>query len=331
MHPFPDKIDSLSGQEIFELQNAEGLTIWFSRYIHKDVCMDGVCKMISLWLFWDGAGEYFKLETPVCDPLTKSDHTEFEPEDYEKLESILYDTLSVLKDLKFSELIVEPEPDLELELDGISGATQAGLETVVVKDAVYTCYTLWHTVYGHTQTAINKMFDERFTHDYLKLLFESSDPVHTQLAIKSMEMHPEYHADFYPRIISVISSDNASLSEMAINYFRNERMRDEAVQVSLVKTLPDISPDKQNMLLWQFSEIKAASMDVVTTLLDLYVTQKIGIGTISLIYSLVQPNHLEDQRVQHILQGLESHENTYIRNLTVQVLNGGINLPQQAQ
>src|SRR5690554_7358484 len=47
-HYFEDKTDSLSGPELFELQDNNGIPIWFGRYIFKDVCISGVCKMISL-------------------------------------------------------------------------------------------------------------------------------------------------------------------------------------------------------------------------------------------------------------------------------------------
>lgn len=47
--------------------------------------------------------KYF-FQVPEQEPLTKSDHTPFEPEDYEKLEGILRDTASILKDLKQEEL-----------------------------------------------------------------------------------------------------------------------------------------------------------------------------------------------------------------------------------
>jgi hypothetical protein len=154
-HFFEETTDSLSGPELFELQNEDGLPIWFGRHIFKDVCISGECKMIRLWLFWDGAGNYLGMQIPEEEPLTKSDHTEFEPEDYEKLGNILRDTASVLKGLKPEDLIIVPDsidPYKAYEVDGYTAATQPALAEVVVKDAVYTCHTLWHTVYGPVQT-----------------------------------------------------------------------------------------------------------------------------------------------------------------------------------
>lgn len=41
-HYFEEKTDSLSGPELFELQNENGLPIWFGRHIFKDVCISGI-------------------------------------------------------------------------------------------------------------------------------------------------------------------------------------------------------------------------------------------------------------------------------------------------
>src|SRR5690554_6366787 len=63
-HYFEDITDSHSGPELFELQNENGLPVWFGRHIFKDVCISGECKMIRLWVFWDGAGNYLGIQIP---------------------------------------------------------------------------------------------------------------------------------------------------------------------------------------------------------------------------------------------------------------------------
>ena len=47
-HYFEDKTDSLSGPELFELQDENGLPIWFGRHIFKDVCISGKCIATSI-------------------------------------------------------------------------------------------------------------------------------------------------------------------------------------------------------------------------------------------------------------------------------------------
>src|SRR5690554_3529951 len=258
-HHFEDKTDSLSGPELFELQDENGLPIWFGRHIFKDVCMTGECKMIRLWLFWDGAGNYLGLQVPEEEPLTKSDHSPFEPEDYDKLEDILRDTASILKDLKPEDLIIVPDTiDAyeAYEVDGYTAATQPALAEVMVKDAVYTCHTLWHTVYGPVQTEIYKILENNLSNEFLCKMLESKKPEYISWAIKSIENHPEYHAGFYPEIIKYISSKNFALANQALGYFRSELLADIIIQQQLAQVMEDEDADMsiKYEILWKFIE-----------------------------------------------------------------------------
>jgi hypothetical protein len=322
VHEFLDDIDSLSGQEIFELQDDKGLTIWFGRDIFKDVCITGLCKMIRLWLFWDGAGNYLGLQVPENEPLTKSDHDEFTAADYKKLDDILRDSASILKDLDPRDLTVEDPTEIhqEYEIDGTTGATPVGLVDVVVKDAVYTCYTLWHTVYGHTQAEIWDILDRRVNQNYLSLLFDSGNPSYQSLAIKSMKKHPEFHEGFFPNIIELIKSEHDHLADQALDYFSSKTMKNQDVQLSLVETLSKVGPIKQNRILWKLSELEV-DFEVVPKLLQLYIDQRIGVGTLNLIYNMVRPEHIENSKVIFLLDKLNSHENGYVRNLTSKLLD----------
>jgi hypothetical protein len=322
-HPFMDHLDSLSGNEIFELQDENGLTLWFGRHIFKDVCISGICRMIKLWLFWDGAGNYLDIQLFENEPLTKSDHTDFEPDDYVKLNGILNDPNSVLKDYSSEDLTIEKVPDNPFEVDGYTSATQPTLAEVVVKDAVYTCHTLWHTVFGSTRTMILDILDKRVSHDYLALMFESQFPAYVVWAIGIVERLPEYHEDFYPLIIENIKSEDASLSQQALNYFQSHMLNDEALQKQLAAVIPELTTQKKYDIIWKFVDLEKTNVDVVLTLLEMFQQQEIGVGAINLIYRLVLPEHLTDnQRIREIVQELSAHENAYIRNLTGRLLNG---------
>ncbi len=171
-HPFSDNIDSLSGHEILELKDKNGITIWFGREIFKDVCMTGQCKMIHLWLFWDGTGNYLGIHLDDNKSLTKADDTEFSSADYKKLDEILRNPSSILKDLKQENLTITEESSEYQKVDGNTSATDPGLSSLMVEGAIYTCHTLWHTVYGHTRDKINILLEQRVNNDFLSLLFE---------------------------------------------------------------------------------------------------------------------------------------------------------------
>lgn len=323
IHHFENEVDSLSSPEILELQDENGLPVWFSREFHKDVCMTGECKMIRLTLFWDGAGNYLGTEIPEEEPLTKSDHTEFEAADYEKLNAILSDTASILKDLESEELILVPDsidPYTAYEIDGYTAATQPALAEVVVKDAVYTCHTLWHTVYGPVQTKILELLDERVDVDFLKRVFESHETKKILWGIRAVEKDSSYHEDFYPLFIQYIRSDTLEISNRALQYFQPSGLEDASLQKQLVEVMPGLSTNKKNTIIWKFIESGYATEDIVFELLTLFQEQKLNIGSLNLIYRLIRPEHLNNQQVMLALEGLSKHEDAYVRNLTGRLL-----------
>jgi hypothetical protein len=319
-HHFEEKTDSLSGPELFELQDENGLPIWFGRHIFKDVCISGECKMIRLWLFWDGAGNYLGLQTPEEEPLTKSDHTPFEPEDYEKLEYILHDPTSVLKDLKPEDLIIVPDTiDLykAYEVDGYTAATQPALTEVVVKDAVYTCYTLWHTVYGPPKNAIDKILEQRLNEEFLTKMFASENPSYASWAIKTIQKHPEYHEAFYPTIIELIKSGSSDLSKQAMDYFQPGLLADTSIQHQLVEVMTEAEMNVKYEILWKYIAYGNTNETVVLDLLRMFNDQNIGVGAYNLILRLVKPEYLkENEEIAQIIHHLSEHENGYVRNLT---------------
>ena len=335
-HIYIEQKDSLSGPELFEMQNENGLPVWFGRHIFKDVCITGECKMIHIWIFWDGAGNYLGfqlyeeqipepctlLQTYYSYPLTKSDHTEFEPADYEKLNDILRDTASILKTLKQEDLIIVSDSIDPYEVDGYTAATQPTLIDVVVKDAVYTCYTLWHTVYGPVQNEILRILENRISKEFLTKMFESNKPEYISWAIESVEKHPEHHKTFYSKILQIIKSENSVLANQALDYFRPELLTDTAIQQQLIQVMTGLDTYQKNQIIWRFINLGNAESQVVLGLLNLFSDNILGVESYNLILRLVTPEHLkENEQIIHILNDLSENENGYVRNLTKRALN----------
>jgi len=321
-HFLIDKTDSLSGPEVYELQDESGLPIWFGRHILKDVCISRQCKMINLWLFWDGAGNYLGLQISENEPLTKSDHTKFEHDDYEKLEEILRDTASILKTLKQEDLIIMPDTINPYEVDGYTAATQPGITEDVVKDAVFTCYTLWHTVYGPVQSEIFKILENRISRKYIAKMFNNHKPEYISWAIESVKKYPKYHQDFYPYILNFIGSDNSELTNHALEYFEVEFLSDTVIQHQLVQVMEDADISIQYRILWKFIRFGQVQPNVVLNLLKMYNTQKLSTGAYILILRLITAEHLnKNEQFFQILIDLSENENEYVRNLTKRKLD----------
>ncbi len=316
-HPFPDKIDSLSGQEIIELQDENGLSIWFSRYFFKDVCMTRQCRMIRLWLFWDGAGNYLGMHLFEDEPLTKSDHTKFTEADYAILDGILHDRNSILKELRPDDLEIETtKNDEDAAVDAYSSATRPTLIQVVVENAVYTCHTLWHTVYGHTSGAIHDILMQRANEEYLANIFRNGNSVYVSLGIDLVANARGFHEAFYPAILRFIPSDDQELSDKALAYFEPEFLLDQQLQRALASLVPEVDANRKNEIIWKFIVAGKTDADVVWQLLEMFRRGEIGVGSLNLVFRLIRPEHLSDRRISSILDSFASSDNAYIRSLT---------------
>jgi hypothetical protein len=179
-----------------------GMPLWFSRDFFMNVCLDGLCRMVQVRIYWTGAATYLGLKSPENDPLTKADHSKFRPEDYKKLDQILLDSVSILRSLRIEDLTIKPEIKSKDLIDGHSGATEPSISGYVVKDAVYTCYTLWHTVYGPTWERIKSILEQRTDMNDLRLVFKHDNNQCILWAIDFIKKHPQYHEPFHSEIMT---------------------------------------------------------------------------------------------------------------------------------
>lgn len=131
---------------VVALTGNDGLPYWYRR-IFTPVCLTGECRPIDIGIYWHFTGKYLGIEI-YREPLTKTDHSEFSPLDYDRLENILQNEWSDLREYTAEEL-VEPsdKPNNEAQVDGVTGATRKVVSEAAVKDAVYTTHTIWHLIH----------------------------------------------------------------------------------------------------------------------------------------------------------------------------------------
>ena len=132
---------------ITAMVDSHGVRYWYRR-IKTAVCLTGECRLVDVGLYWDCMGNYFGLDV-YGEHLTKTDHSNFSEEDYRKLQEILQNDWSILREYDFQELTSEPaEGQNEGRADATSGATRTEIASEAVADAVYTTYTLWHLIHN---------------------------------------------------------------------------------------------------------------------------------------------------------------------------------------
>ncbi|GAB2796509.1 hypothetical protein GCM10027275_47310 [Rhabdobacter roseus] len=126
---------------VVALKDAQGILYWYRR-VDTEVCLTGECKRVDVGLYWYCTGDFLGLEV-YREHLTKTDHSNFGPQDYDKLIAVLSNDWSSLREYALADLTDEKPAGV----DGVSGATKKEIAAEAVVDAVYTTHTLWHLVH----------------------------------------------------------------------------------------------------------------------------------------------------------------------------------------
>ena len=153
-------------------------------------------------------------------------------------------------------------------------------------------------------------------------MFESRKLEYISWAINTVEKNPEYHAGFYPIIMEFIKSDNSSLANHSLGYFRPELFVDTAIQKQLVQVMRDLDLYLKNKIILKFIEFGNVDDQVVYNLLNMFIDDKLGVMSYNFILRLVSYDHImNNQNIIHILKNLAKHENKYVRDLTQRMLD----------
>ncbi len=318
-HPYREKSLSASVQYILELRNNSGIPIWFAFDAQKVVCLSRNCRPLNLWLFWDGTGEYLGFQLYRDEPLTKTDHADFELEDYEKLHLLLSDSGSVLKNIEYESLILVPE-NASKRVDAYSGATRLSLREYLVKDAAYTCYTLWHMVHGPIHSEILKILDDRANDSYLRTLFDQEDPKFRRWAIGFVKRYSEYHGEFVQTIMDQIKNDDNLLSKQALNYFESDYLNQPEIQKKLASAFDKFPHQRQFELLWKLEACNNVYDETITILLEMFARNKIKVDLLGYVYNLIRSQNLNNKMIVESIKRFLNHENLYVRTLTKRLL-----------
>lgn len=206
----------------------------------------------------------------------------------------------------------------------MTSATQPSLKEYLVRNAAYTCYTLWHTVYGSTRNEIVRLLEERADENYLKLIFENNDAVYLRWVIDFIGRNPEYHSTFYRQLIDLIKSKDEITSQRAMNYFSKDRLSNTTLQKELILSFEDFGYQRKFELLWKFSEVQYIDNKVILHLLDLFENDQINASLLGYAYKLIRQENLEDSRIKKKLKSFEVHINLYVRNITKKVLENNL-------
>jgi len=317
VHPFADADDSLSVKEMVELCGEDGVPVWFGRNVRKIVCLTGECQIARVWLFWNGVGDYLGFQLHNNEPLTKTNHIEFSIDDYKKLNSILSDSAAVLKGITSEELTKE---EINKNLDVHSGATRLSYKKYLVEDAAYTCYALWHTVYGFTRTKIKHMFEQRIDSGFLLLLLDGNNIEYKRRAIEYIAENPQYQHLFNPDILSMLTNDDEETAQLALNYLSPEIVTNSSVKQILFSSFDEMNVHRRFQFVWKLSQMKQLDDKMILFLLKKFEQREISASLLVYVYKSIEPENLKNREILRKLKSLSKHQNPFVRNLTQRLL-----------
>lgn len=206
---------------------------YFFRDVFTPVCLDSVCKPVRIKLFWDLLGNYLRYEVPADEPLTKLDHEEFTPEDHARLQAILSNENSLLKDFKLEDLVDARTQHLSDSVDAVTGATKNTVKSEVIEGALYTCYTLWHLVHGPVMNEIQKISQTKLDNQMLHRFLRSVNFHYVYFALDEvMDEHGLIREGFFPDVLIVLASDNVFAARhvwqrINLRYFAERKEQEE--------------------------------------------------------------------------------------------------------
>lgn len=122
----------------------QGFLVSYRMELETELCLERICKRLVATLYWDAIGRFSYLEYPERMPFTKTDHEPFSEADYERLDQILHDQETIIKNYPLN-YFVYPQAE---GVDAVGSATPQTVQDALVPGAAYTSWALWHWVNG---------------------------------------------------------------------------------------------------------------------------------------------------------------------------------------
>ena len=298
------------GDSLFLRQTSEGTPKSFYQHYSTGVCFDNQCRPLDIILHWSISGRYLGFEMPKGEFLSKTDHDPFTRKEYLQLNEILSNADLPFKDIKYHELMNQPESSSE-SADAISGATSERIKDIVVKNAAYTTYKLWKLVYGESQKFIEQYTEKHLNKSNLLTVLNSQDRDDIFWGLTRMKDTLSFSIPIKNRLLFLIQSDDYYLSYNAVHAIPKTYLNDSDFLENLFLSYLNTSDASTKNVI--FSKLKAAP----GLSQNLVVKSRQTIPTmtpqeISSVIKLYEKHQINDLETCKVLVGILENKNNYI-------------------
>ncbi len=208
-------------------RDSQGFPSGYSMKLINEVCLDDVCKLVDVTMYWDAIGFYQRLECPKDQPLTKLEHDPFTVADYKKLDSVLKDQKSILNDHSLGFLATEKdsgaasaEENKKGDIDGVSRATPGAVKEAVVKDAAWTTWVLWKYANTDIVAILRTKTESHCSEEYLNHLLDSKDWQKIEFALKYCLKQKSVTDQYIDKVAKLLPTAGIDHIELAIEYIK---------------------------------------------------------------------------------------------------------------
>ncbi len=257
------KLNDTSDFTLLLIHDKEENPVHFVGQLRTPVCHTGECLPIALDIYWDLLGNYQKFELPRDRILTKLDHIPFTNSDYEKLQKILSNEYSILKNYNIDELVGGKSIPVEGGIDAVTGATLKTIKNEVVDGAVYTCYTLWHYVHGLIKDRIQEITTS-YPHDQLLTLFLNSDHYpYLYWSVDKVVESVSSQIRFLPKVLGLIEDPNIFLGKYVIAHLPLILLSRDSIQNHLLGHYQTIPYVLKKRILDRFKSVEMSDDNLI--------------------------------------------------------------------
>lgn len=226
---------------VYVVEDLDSKAFYFATQLQTNVCNDQVCLPIEVNLFWDLLGNYHHFSRDNDFHFTKFDHQYFEDADYKRLQEIMLDSLSVLRDYQVEDLLDKEAKKYSLEVDAVTKPTSPLFSNVTVPGALYTVYTLWHIVNGSIKQALYQYaqthYQERAWASYFA---QSKVPVYQEYFLK--QLSESDLKKYQQEVVALLFAEDDFVPHYAIDVLEKGYLKDPKQYNAVLHRLSALKP-----------------------------------------------------------------------------------------
>jgi hypothetical protein len=334
--PFrPDKSSKISKVRINFSDSIpdDTLTIYYSaaaypeavsRNIHTAVCIDSLCRLVDIRLFWEITGKFIGYSLPSGGELTKREHTPFSETDYNKLIEILSDSASQLGFYTLNE--IHPVKQSVNKVDGTTGATTPDLTSWIVPQAAYTSFTIWHLTYGATRDSVMAYSRKHLlSTQILSNLLQTSDPYNQKKALEWISESKLSDNQFIEYALAILHNANYQSSRQALKFLKCTTIDKERLQKEVIGLLESDDFRIKNLAIEYIRESEKLTSPVALNLMTHLTSDNYYL--VNVILTLLEKRYNPDSEDQLKLSLLLYSKNGNVSDRVYYFL---LNLPNQS-